>query len=210
MKIAIIGAGNVGSSLGRAFAANDHQIRFGVRNPAKIAELVAGCGPTASASDIRSAVQFGEILILTVPWGAAKATLEAAGDLTGKILVDCVNPVAWDNGPTISREVVGSSAAQKIAEWSKARVVKAFSTHGAEFNLAPSIDGVPVDTYLCSDDEEAKVIVSALARDLGFSTVDAGPLRNAAFIEHMAALWVYLAVKTDLGRNFVFKTLVRE
>jgi hypothetical protein len=209
MKIAIIGAGNVGASLGRAFAANGHQVRFGVRDPDKIAELVSGASETASASSIREAAEFGEVVILAVPWNAARAAIEAAGDLRGKVLIDAVNPLAWNDGPVIAEDVQGSSAAQKIAEMSHARVVKAFSTHGAEFNLAPMIHDIPVDTYICGDDEEAKVIVRSLAEDLGFSVIDAGPLRNASLIENMAALWVYLAVKTELGRTFVFKALSR-
>jgi hypothetical protein len=210
MKIAIIGAGNVGSSLGRAFAANGHQVRFGVREPDKIAELVAGCGETTSAGDIADAAEFGEIVILAVPWAAARAAIQAAGDLRGKVLVDTVNPLAWIDGPVIADEVRGSSAAEIIAELSRARVVKAFSTHGAEFNLAPRIGDIPVDTYICGDDEEAKAIVASLAKDLGFSVIDTGPLRNASLLEHLAALWVYLAVKSDLGRTFVFKALRRD
>jgi 8-hydroxy-5-deazaflavin:NADPH oxidoreductase len=192
MKIAIIGAGNVGGSLGQALSAHGHEVRFGVRDPGKIAALVEQCGSRAAAADPAAAVAFGEVVIVALPWRATLDALAALPGLEGKILIDATNPIAW---------------AQRIAAQTGARVVKLFSTHGAEINLAPRIGDVQLDTYLCGDDAEAKRVAARLAEDIGFRAVDTGPLRNAASLEHLAILWVHLAMKGGQGRQVAFKLL---
>ena len=207
MKIAIIGAGNVGGSLAKAFAGKGHDVRIGVRDPDKVADLIAECGDRTEAADPQAAAAFGEVVFLTVPWSAALAVVESLGDLGDKILADCTNPVGWDNGPIHHKDVAGSSGAEKIAEKTGARVVKAFSTHGWEINLSPAIGDQAVDHYVCGDDDDARAAVSALARDIGFHPVDVGPLRNAASLEHLAILWIHMAMMTDKGREIGFKLL---
>src|SRR6266571_6549699 len=90
MRIGILGAGNVGGTLGRLWARKGHEISFGVREPSRVAELAtltrARAGPPAVAAD-------AEVVVLAGPWGAVPDALAAAGDLTGKILVDATNPL---------------------------------------------------------------------------------------------------------------------
>lgn len=207
MKIAIIGAGNVGGSLGQAFGQRDHDIRFGVRDPSKAADLVAHYGKRTKATDPSSAAAFGEVVFLTVPWGAALTVVGSLGDLEGKILADCTNPMGWDNGPIMSPDVAGTSGAQLIAAKTSARVVKAFSTHGWELNLNPQIGDTAADAYVCGDDAEAKATIAGLCAEIGFHTVDVGPLRNAGPLENLAVLWVHLAVGGTMGRKFAFKLI---
>src|SRR5579859_7180979 len=96
MNIGIIGAGNVGGTLGQAWASAGHKVKFGVRNPAdeKIAALLKRCGPNASAGQVKDASAFGKAVVLTTPWEGAKSAIESAGDLSGKVLIDCTNPLA--------------------------------------------------------------------------------------------------------------------
>ena len=206
MKIAIIGAGNVGGTLGQALSAHGHEVRFGVRDPAKIAALVEQCRGRAAAADPAAAVAFGEVVIVALPWRPTLDALKALPGLQGKILIDATNPVAWADGPVFD-PTVPDSAAQRIAAQTGARVVKLFSTHGAEINLAPRVGDVQLDTYLCGDDVEAKRVAAQLAEDIGFRVVDVGPLRNAASLEHLAILWVHLAMKGGHGRQIGFKLL---
>src|SRR5260370_8452864 len=136
MKIGIIGAGNVGGTLGKRWAASGHDIKFGVRAPAdkKISTLLAECGARASAGSIAEAAAFGEVIALTTPWDAAKSAIGAAGKLSGKILVDCTNPVAL-GGNVMAGLAIGhtTSAAEEVARWANgAKVVKAFNTTGAD------------------------------------------------------------------------------
>ena len=95
MKIGIIGAGNVGGTLGKAWAGVGHHVKFGVRNPAneKVLSVLKGCGPNASAGPVKEAAAFGAVVVLTTPWDGAKSAIESAGDLTDKVLIDCTNPL---------------------------------------------------------------------------------------------------------------------
>ena len=94
MKIAIIGAGNVGGTLGAAWANRGHEVFFGVRGAAdpKLKELLARTSGKARAATVSDAVVPAEVVALTVPWPAAQDALRTAGDLGGKVLLDCTNP----------------------------------------------------------------------------------------------------------------------
>lgn len=204
MKVGILGAGNIGGNLGRRFATHGHELRFGVRDTAKVADLVAACGPDAAAGTIAEAAAFGDVLVLAVPWAAVPGVLEAAGDLKGKVLIDATNPLRWEDGPV---HAVATSGAEEIAAKTGARVVKAFNTLGAEHILQPVVHGQKADVFLCGDDKDAKAQVAALAGEIGFDVVDAGKLRYARFAEHLAVGWINVAMMGGLGRNVAFKLL---
>jgi predicted dinucleotide-binding enzyme len=93
MRIGIVGTGNIGGTLGRRWAAAQ-EVAFGTRNTedAPVLALVAQCGGKARPASVPEAA-FGEVLVLAIPWGAALDAVCTAGDLAGKILVDCTNPV---------------------------------------------------------------------------------------------------------------------
>src|SRR5438045_2002477 len=131
MNIGIIGAGNVGGTLGKGWAAAGHKIKFGVRNPAdqKVSTLVKDCGGNASAGSVNEAATFGQVVVLTTPWDGAKSAIDSAGNLSGKILVDCTNPVPLGanlmEGLTVGHT---TSAGEEVSKWAKgAKVVKAFN-----------------------------------------------------------------------------------
>lgn len=211
MKIGILGAGNVGGNLGRAWAGRGHQVVFGVRDTGsdKARRAVAAAGATAGA-DVRAvslseAAAWGDVVVVAVPWAAVQETLAAAGDLRGKIVIDTTNAIRWDNGPV---KAVEGSGAEMVAGWLPgSRVVKAFNTIGAEQMLQPDFNGVPADMFICGDDAAARATVAALAQGIGFEARDAGPLRNAALLESLGTLWIHMATVGGLGRNVAFKLL---
>ncbi len=209
MNIGIIGAGSVGSSIGRAVAQAGHPVRFGVRDSQRYAQLPEACGGDTQLATPAQAAVWAEILILAVPFVAVPSAVTGLGALTGKILVDATNRIGFDAaGPTVlpmSGFASGAEALQMLLP--AARVVKAFNTFGAETSLDPMIEGQALDLHLAGDDPQAKAQVAVLAGDLGFRPVDCGPLRNAALLEHMAALWVHLAVKGGYGRKIGFRLL---
>jgi NADPH-dependent F420 reductase len=213
MKIGIIGAGNVGGTLGKAWAANGHQIKFGVRKPSdeKVLALVQRCGGGASAGLIDEAADFGEVVVLTTPWEGTRSAVDTASHLSGKILVDCTNPVPLgDNlmsGLTLGHT---TSAAEEVAKWAKgARVVKAFNTTGAGNMANPRFGNDQAVMFVAGDDKEAKRTVIQLSNELGFETLDAGPLSQARLLEPLAMLWITLAYPQGLGPNFAFKLIRR-
>ena len=153
MKVAIIGVGNVGDALGRSWSAKGHAVTFGVRDVAnpKIKPLLEATGGRAKATSVRDAVAGAEAVVLAVPWGAAKDAIVAAGDLSGKIVVDCTNPLTADlKGLAIGQT---TSAAEEIGRWAKgARVVKAFNMTGAQNYLNPLFGEQAASMFICGDD----------------------------------------------------------
>jgi len=202
--IGIIGAGNVGASLGRRLSDCGYRVCFGVRKPSVIAELVGQCGGSR-ASLPAEAARDSELVFLTVPGGVAVEVATSLGDLDGKVVVDCTNPLRWDEGPVWAPPPQGSTAAAIASACPGARVVKAFNTFGAEFHGNPSLPSGPAEVPMASDDDDAKALVAEVAARAGFAPVDAGPLRNAAVLENLAMLWIHLAMVGGQGRDFVFK-----
>ncbi len=190
LKIAVIGSGNVGGALGRLWTAKGHDVKFGKRGAN--AEAVAGA----------------TVMALCVPWQAVEEAIKSSGDLNGKVLIDCVNPVS----PDLKSLLVGTttSAAEQVAQWAKgAKVVKAFNTIGAPLLGNAQFGDQKADGYYCGDDSAAKKIVRGLIEDAGLDPVDVGPLTSARMLEPMAMLWIDLAVNQKQGVNHGFKLLRR-
>lgn len=206
MKIGIIGTGNVGSALGRGWARKGHEVRFGSRDPGRQPGKAAASG--LQLGTISEAVAFGPVLVLAAPFNVMSDLLSAAGDLSGKVLVDCTNPLLADlSGLALGHS---TSAAEEIAGMAPgARVVKCFNSTGSANMANPMYGNEALSMCLCGDDAEAKGLVAQLASDLGFDPVDAGPLTSARLLEPLAMLWIELAYRQGLGSNIGFKLLRR-
>ena len=208
MRIAIIGAGNVGGTLGKRWAAKDHEVAFGVRRPndANVQALLTAAGKGARAASVKDAVTGAEVVVLATPWSAAEAALKEAGDLGGKVVVDATNPLKTDrSGLAIGHS---TSAAEQVAGWAAgARVVKAFNTIGAAHMADPRFGTQRASMFICGDDASAKATVARLAGELGFDPVDCGPLAQARLLEPLAMLWISLAYAYGAGPNIGFALL---
>ncbi|HMC89389.1 MAG TPA: NADPH-dependent F420 reductase [Gemmataceae bacterium] len=210
MRIGILGAGNVGGALGRGWANKGHDVFFGVPRPkdTKTQDLVRGIGPKARAGTVADAAGFAEVVVLATPWQATQDALRGAGNLAGKVVVDCTNPLNSD----FTGLAVGytTSGAEQVAEWAKgARVFKAFNQTGFNIMANPVFDGRPAVLFVCGDDDASKPTVLKLATDIGFEAIDAGRLVIARLLEPYAMLWIHLANAQGLGRNFAFGLLRR-
>jgi len=213
MKLAIIGAGNVGGTLGTAWAQKaGHEIFFGVRDAKadKVQILIGALGGKARAGTPAEAARFADVIVLTVPWNAAEAALNEMGDLGGKILLDATNPLAM--GPDGLGLAIGHSisAGEKVQGWARgASVFKTLNTTGFGNMADPVIKGVKSVMFVAGDDAANKPKVLQLVGQLGFEAIDAGPLRNARLLEAHAMLWIDLALNRGLGRDFAFAILRR-
>jgi len=205
MNIGIVGTGRVAASLGKAWAAAGHHVMFGSRSPDKAAAAAravsdGGGGGSAEGGTYAQAFQFGDVVVLALPFRSVREILEAQGDLSGKILLDPSNPVGPD-GLVLGHT---TSAAEQIAEWAPgARVVKALNTISAD-SMAGLYDSRDT-AFIGGDDEEALEKVASLVTDLGFATLVAGPLRIARYLEPLGALWVQLAYRQGLGTAIGFR-----
>lgn len=202
MRIAIIGAGNVGMILGHGWAREGHEVVFGVRAPAA-REVTVG-----RVAGIAEAVREASVVVLATPWAAVESALSTAGSLDGKLLIDCTNPIL----PGLAGLAVGTteSAAERIAALAPgARVVKALNTTGAANMANPRYGTERLTMFYCGDDAEAKRTVEQLLAALGFAPVDAGGLDAARYLEPLAMLWIHLAYRLGNGPDIGLQLLRR-
>jgi hypothetical protein len=205
MKIAVIGAGKVGSALGTGWAKTGHTIVFGVRdvNKAELKALCARIGATAAPS--ADAARQGDVVVLALPWTVAENAVKALGDLKGKIIIDSMNPLAMKDGVLGLERGFTSSGGEAVASWLPgARVVKTFNQVGAEMMMAGDRFETRPVMFLAGDDDTAKSTVAQLVGELGFEALDAGALKQARILEPFAMAWINQALFRGLGRNWAF------
>ncbi|MGL5066009.1 MAG: NADPH-dependent F420 reductase [Microcoleus sp.] len=213
MKIGIVGAGNVGGTLGRILVNKGHEIVFGVRDPqsAKVEATVEVTGGKARAASIREAAEYGDVLILATPWNGTQDAIAQAGDLTGKIIIDATNPIELTPAGLAAGLTIGhtTSAAEEIAKWATgANVVKAFNNIGASCFENPQFGGQKATAFICSDSVEAKKIAAEIAEEIGFAAIDAGDLKQARLLEPVGMLWIHLAFN-GMGQDFSISLVKR-
>ncbi len=156
---------------------------------------------------VAAAASVGDVIVLAVPWEAVPETLNALGSLDGKIVVDASNPLTRDLELALGFDDSAGETVARLAP--RARVVKAFNTTGSG-NMADSrYGGGKLMMAIAGDDVAAKNVVLALATDLGFEAIDAGPLVMSRNIEPLAVLWIRLAYAQKLGTDFGFSLLRR-
>ena len=210
MRIGIIGAGAVGSTLARAWANSGHQLALATRRPddPRLATLALSIGPNVTAGAVPRVVEHSEVVVLATPWSAVRDLPGAPVDWSGKILIDCTNPLRPDRSWLEDEEQ--RSGAERIAAWAEgASVFKTLNHTGANNMANPTYpDGRPV-MFVCGDDAAAKPAVLELVAELGFDAVDAGPLSVARLLEALAMLWIHLATNQRLGREIAFALLRR-
>ncbi|MGE5893490.1 MAG: NADPH-dependent F420 reductase [bacterium] len=210
MNIGIIGAGRMGSGLGRIWAERGHKVFLGARTAAKAADAARATGHGAQGGSVAEAAKFGEVILLATPWTSTADAVKAAGPLSSKVLIDCTNPLE----PDMSGLAVGhtTSAAEEIARMAPgSRVVKAFNIAFADIYQSGSrLFGSRVPTmFYCGDDEEAKSIVRRLIKECGFEPIDAGPLKSARYLEPLAMLMIQLGYTQKMGTNIALSMIQR-
>jgi hypothetical protein len=201
MKISILGAGNIGGTLGRKWAAQGHDVVFGVRdvNAAKVEQLLDATEGRATAASVADAVAGVEVVLLAIPGQAVESTLAAlGGKLDGKIIIDATNNVG---------QPVMNSLATVRAHAPGARLFRAFSNLGWENFAEPVFDGVQADLFYCGDSGQARTTVEALIADVGLRPVYVGDLDQVPVIDSLTRLWFALALQQGYGRHMAFKML---
>jgi 8-hydroxy-5-deazaflavin:NADPH oxidoreductase len=198
MQIGIIGAGNVGSALARRLGSAGHKIMLSFsKDAANLASTARRYG--ALTGTPQDAVEFGEIVVLAVPWDAVELALRQAGPLADKVLWDCTNALTPDYAAlAVGTTISGGEIIARLA--SDARVVKAIPP-AAQLLLSdnPKVEGKTVASLVCSDDAAAKAKVMPLVETLPAQAVDFGPLSNARFAEPAMMVIVRLAFGMNRG-----------
>lgn len=182
MKVAIIGAGNVGKALGSSITRAGHDVTLAARDPQHAVDVAREIGATSAASNT-DAVRGADVVVLAIPYvGAGEAVAREIRDVVaGKTVIDVTNPMKPDySGPAVSD---GSAAEEFQKLMPEASVVKAFNTIFATNQANPTSE---IDGYVAADDEKAKQRVISLVESMGFTALDVGPLSSARFLEGMA------------------------
>lgn len=200
MRLAMIGAGNVGSALGRAWLRIGEDVVFGVPDPNDPKYRML---PQERLRRPAEAARDAEIVVLATPWPATEAAVKGLGDLCGKLVVDCTNPLGV--GSDGLELVLGfeTSGGEQVASWAPgASVFKSLNQTGAENMEKASLFRVRPVMFVAGDDEAAKPTILSLISKIGFDAIDAGPLRNARLLEPYGMLWIDQALNRGRGTDF--------
>jgi predicted dinucleotide-binding enzyme len=201
MKIAIVGAGKIGSSLAEKWLQAGHAVTFGVRDAgsAKTTAALEKAGG-AKVETIAAALAVGEVIVWAIP-GTTVAELaqEHAAALSGKIMIDTTNNM---------RAADMSAIAVLTARVPSARVFRAFSTLGWENFAEPQLGGMPIDLFFCGPDEaNARQAVERLITAVGLRPVYIGGLEQVPALDGVTRLWFALVSGQKHSRRLAFKMM---
>ncbi len=209
MNILILGAGNMGSALASRFANAGHRVRIAARTPGKAESVAAATGAQAYAPG--QLLADDEVVVLATGHADAVPALQALGPLDGKVVIDITNPLAADYmGLTLGHD---TSAAEEIAKaFPTIELVKAFNTLFAQvLAQGPAVAGGQIATaFFAGDSERARQTARSLIESIGFAAQDAGPLKNARYLEPLAGLNIWFGYGAGLGTDIAPAWIARE
>jgi predicted dinucleotide-binding enzyme len=183
-NISIIGNGNMARGIATRALAAGLTVEILGQDQTKAKELAANLGTGVTFGTTADAPQ-GGIVVLAVPFDAAKSVVSAYGDaLAGKTVVDITNPVNFETFDSLVVEP-GNSAAEEIAQLvpAGANVVKAFNTTFAGTLVAGESGGQPLDVFIAGDSSEANAAVSNFVSAGGMRPLVVGPLKRSRELE---------------------------
>jgi predicted dinucleotide-binding enzyme len=202
LKIGVIGVGEIGGALARHWAAAGHQLLISSRHPEQLLALAKELGPNVKAGTPREAAEFGEVVMLAVPYSAEpQVGRDLADALRGKIVMDAGNPYPSRDGDMAVRDRQRGTGAAVKEYFPGARVVRAFNAINSgplasQAFAKPERLGIP----LAADDPEAMKVAEQLVRDAGFDPVPVGPLSRAREFDVGTPVYVRGMTAAELRR----------
>lgn len=200
LKIGIIGAGRIGGTLASLWARAGHEVLVSSRHPDQLEELARSLGPKGRAGTPREAALFGEVVLVSVPYGALpQIGRDLAKELSGKIVLDTGNPYPERDGEMAyeaRRKGTGVASAELLRG---VRLVRAFNAIGyrslrSEAHRAGKRVAIPI----AADDKEALRVAERLVRDAGFEPVVVGPLASARLFDVGTPVYTQLLTAEEL------------
>ena len=201
MDIAIIGAGNVGSALARAFVRSGHDVTITARNAERVSGVASATGARAVATNAEAA-RSADVIVLATPFtSAAEVAAEIRNVARGRVIVDTTNRMSFGpTGPDMDTTI--SNAEELAALLPDSHVVKAFNTLFASNQADPILDDVQLDGFVAGDDGASKARVLSLVASIGLEPVDVGPLARARQLESLA----FLNISLNATRNGAWRS----
>jgi 8-hydroxy-5-deazaflavin:NADPH oxidoreductase len=202
VKIAVLGSGNVGSTLGAKWLAAGHPVHYGVRNAASPkSRAVQDRGGGVKLDTMENAIRSGDVVVFAIPnSGVAETLARYGGLLDGKIVVDATNRFG---------EPVVNHIAEIQASAPQAVVYRAFNSLGWENFAEPRIGGVQIDLFYCGPAGESQEIVEQLIAEIGLRPVRVGGIETALLVDSVGSLWMTLVFGQHRGRHMAFRLLER-
>jgi predicted dinucleotide-binding enzyme len=182
MDIGILGAGHIGGTVGKLWAAAGHNVCFAAQDLAALAPLLAEAGDHASAGEPAQAVAFGQVVLVALPAAAVTDVLATAGSLDGRIMIHAANAFARGGN-------AGLPLSTLQERFPAARWVRGYNTLTSRVLREQHHRADPYALLLSGDDEDAKKIVAGLVRDSGFAPVDVGSTADAVLQDPGSPLW---------------------
>ena len=181
MKIGIIGAGKIGGAVGTHWAKAGHEVLFSSRHPEQLADLVKRAGPKTRAGTPREAAAFGDVLLISVPYGAVpQVGQDFAKELAGKVVLETGNPFPARDGAMAGPALEKGTGLASAEFLPGVRLVRAFtSVPAADVANSAHRTGERIAVPLAGDDKGALEIAARLVKEAGFEPVIVGGLASA-------------------------------
>jgi len=197
MKIAIIGAGNVGRALATSFGRAGHDVVITSRDPQHATDLAETVARATTAPSPLVAAQNADVVVLAIPFSSvAEVALNIRPAIAGKPVIDVTNRMSFGaNGVEMDTDT--SNAEELSVLLPEAKVVKAFNTLFSSTQSDPVLEGVQLDGFVAGDDDAAKALVLELVESIGLNPVDVGPLVRARQLESLAFLNIALQIANN-------------
>lgn len=201
MKIAVIGAGNIGGTLAKLFAKANHTVFLGVRNQddLKVKNLL---GKNISAHTIKDAAKAADVIVTAAYPTATRQIAKQLGDVKGKVIIDTMNTFRGKPKPF-------KTTAEALLAWTNSKdVARCFNTTGWQNIQNPNYKGTKIDMFIAGSSTKAKKVAAKLAKDVGFGKIhDLGGPESFELMEQIVIVWVGLS--QILGRNIAMQILKR-
>jgi len=200
MRIAVLGAGNIGGTLGSKWIQAGHDVSFGVRDTQSLKTVYSlEQAKGAKATDVSCAIRDSEVILFSVPWKTVPEVAQShAMDLNGKVLIDATNNFA---GPVINNLQTLQEAAPK------AIIYRAFNSLGWEVFANPIIDGQTADLFYSGPDGETRQQIHKLIEEVGLHPVWVGDNDRIQLVDNMGALWVNMVRQHGWKRRSAFRAI---
>jgi hypothetical protein len=187
LKIGTIGAGREGGALGTQFAKAGHPVMFSSRHPEELKDLVGSAGPTAKAGTVAEAIDFADVVLLVVPYGAIQQIGKEHGPTLAKkaLVIDVSNPIPQRDGDELVKSVNDEGGAGVVTQkWLPgAKIVRAFNAIGAgQLAGLAHREGQPVGVPIAGDDKNAVATAERLIKEIGFEPVVVGGLAMGKYL----------------------------
>jgi predicted dinucleotide-binding enzyme len=200
--VAVLGAGNIGGTLGKKWSVAGYDVRFGVNDPAgKNAQaLRAELGAGAVIGTIEDVLQDDPaVVVIALPGGIIESVAQTyAAQLNGRIIIDAANRMGEDSMHNLAHF-------QHYAP--QAQVYRAFNSLGWENFAEPNFSGIQADLFYCGPDGEPKTKIEQLISAVGLRPVYLGGNEQMGLLDSIASLWFALAFGQKKGRHIAFKVL---